>query len=77
MGSPDHALIDNRCKLLSYLDGQRQGMLYDITLDPGGRCNLRYNLVEKLPETAKAMRAELAAWDASCARSNAGADYAR
>lgn len=73
LGSPDHALIDNRYKLLSYLDGQRQDMLYDITLDPGER----YNLVEKLPETAKAMRAELAAWDASCARSNAGADYAR
>ena len=73
LGSPDHALIDNRYKLLSYLDGQRRDMLFDIAVDPGER----YNLVEKLPAVAKAMRAELAAWDASCARSNAGADYVR
>ena len=73
LGSPDHALIGNRYKLLSYLDGQRQDMLYDITVDPGER----YNLVEKLPEIAKSMRSELASWDASCARSDAGADYVR
>ncbi len=73
LGSPDHSLIDNRYKLLSYLDGQREDMLFDITVDPGER----YNLIDELPEVAKAMRATLAEWDASCARSDAGADYPR
>jgi arylsulfatase A-like enzyme len=73
LGSPDHSLIDNRYKLLSYLDGQRQDMLFDITVDPGER----YNLIEELPEVAKSMRAALKEWDASCARSDAGADYTR
>lgn len=72
LGSPDHALIDNRYKLLSYLDDEHQDMLYDLLVDPGER----YDLIEKLPEIAKSMRGALAAWDASCARSDAGADYA-
>ena len=48
-------------------------MLFDITVEPGER----YNLIDELPEVAKAMRATLAEWDASCARSDAGADYPR
>ena len=73
LGSPDHALIGDRFKFLSYLDGERAGedMLFDLATDPGER----HNLVEAQPELAAAMRAELAAWDASCERSSEGADY--
>ncbi len=72
-GSPDHALIGNRYKLLSFLDEERadQDMLFDLAVDPGERDNL----VENLPDVAAAMKAELRQWDASCARSAAGEDY--
>ena len=73
LGSPDHALIGDRYKLLSFLDEERSGadMLFDIALDPGER----HNLVEELPELAAEMKQYLLDWDASCARSDAGADY--
>ena len=73
LGSPNHALIGDRYKFLSYLDEQRddEDMLFDLALDPGER----HNLVGELPEVAAAMKAELRAWDESCARSEAGDDY--
>ena len=73
LGSPDHALIGNRYKFLSYLDETRSGedMLFDIAIDPGER----RNLVEARPEVARSMKATLKSWDESCARSDRGEDY--
>ena len=73
LGSPDHALIGDRYKFLSYLDEKRadQDMLFDLAADPGER----HNLVAELPDLAAEMRTELQDWDASCARSDAGDDY--
>lgn len=73
LGSPNHALIGDRYKFLSYLDEERtdQDMLFDLAADPGER----HNLVAELPDLAAEMRAELQDWDASCARSDAGDDY--
>ena len=73
LGSPDHALIGNRYKFLSYLDDARGGedMLFDIAIDPGER----RNLVEARPEVARSMKETLKAWDESCARSDQGEDY--
>ena len=74
LGSPDHALIGDRYKFLSYLDKERadEDMLLDLAADPGER-NKR---VAELPDLAAEMRSELKDWDASCARSGAGEDYA-
>ena len=73
LGSPDHALIGNRYKLLSYLDEARssEDMLFDIAIDPGERVNL----VDAEPELAHRMKETLRAWDASCERSDGGQDY--
>ena len=73
LGSPDHALIGDRYKFRSYLDEERirDDMLFDLAVDPGER----HNLVADLPELAASMKRELQAWDASCARSEQGADY--
>ncbi len=73
LGSPDHALIGNRYKFLSYLNEMRSGedMLFDIAIDPGER----RNLVEARPEVARSMKETLKAWDESCARSDRGEDY--
>ncbi|MDE0262400.1 MAG: sulfatase-like hydrolase/transferase [Bryobacterales bacterium] len=73
LGSPDHALIGDRYKLLSFLDDERSGedMLFDIALDPGER----HDLAGELPEVATQMKQYLLDWDASCARSDEGADY--
>ena len=73
LGSPDHALIGDRYKLLSFLDEERSGedMLFDIALDPGER----HDLIEDLPDVAAEMKQYLLDWDASCARSDEGADY--
>lgn len=73
LGSPDHALIGDRYKLLSYLDAPRAGddLLFDLAADPGER----HNLAADLPELATSMKEELVAWDASCANSAEGDDY--
>ncbi len=73
LGSPDHALIDNRYKFLSYLDMERTAddMLFDLAVDPGER----HNLVEDLREVAQSMKSELNSWDESCLRSAQGEDY--
>ncbi len=73
LGSPDHALIGDRFKFLSYLDEERVGddMLFDLAVDPAER----HNLVADLPDRAASMKRELEAWDDSCSRSEQGADY--
>ena len=73
LGSPDHALIGDRYKFLSYLNEERSGedMLFDLALDPGERDNL----VRSLPELAALLKSELREWDESCSRSDQGADY--
>ncbi len=73
LGSPNHALIDNRYKFLSFLDDSKddQDLLFDITIDPGER----YNLVEEMPELAASMKQQLREWDESCAGSDRGEDY--
>ena len=72
-GSPDHALIGDRYKFLSYLDESRAAddMLFDLAVDPGER----HNLVADLPEVAASMKRELRDWNASCERSDGGEDY--
>ncbi len=75
LGSPNHALTDNRYKLLSYMDPEREDedLLFDIGIDPGER----FNLIAEKPELAARMKRTLAAWKASCERSDRGADYSR
>lgn len=66
-GSPPHALIGNRYKLLSYLAEGREGedVLFDLSVDPGER----YDVKDKVPDVAARMKAELLAWKESCQRS--------
>ncbi len=73
LGSPNHALIDNRYKLLSFLDPARddEDLLYDITLDPGER----YNIAAERPETLAGLKRMLVEWKESCTRSERGEDY--
>ena len=73
LGSPDHALIGDRYKFLSFLDEERveHDMLFDLALDPGER----HNLVAELPQRAASMKEELQEWDSSCGRSDRGEDY--
>lgn len=73
LGSPNHAWIGDRYKLLSYLEEGRESedLLFDLTVDPGER----YNLAGERPELVARLRKELAEWDASCSRSEGGADY--
>ena len=73
LGSPNHALTDNRYKLLSYLTPDRadEDMLFDVVIDPGER----FNLIEDMPEVAARMKRTLVEWTESCARSDSGEDY--
>ena len=73
LGSPDHALIGDRYKFLSFLDAERieHDMLFDLAVDPGER----HNLVSDLPERSASMKQDLRQWDASCERSGRGEDY--
>lgn len=73
LGSPDHALVENRYKLLSFLDDGREAedLLFDIGIDPGER----YNLAAEQPDLVARMKAQLKQWDASCAASDRGEDY--
>jgi len=68
-GSPNHALIDNRYKFLSYLDEARadHDLLFDLSVDPGER----YNIVQNAPEVAARMKTRLQHWKESCIRSEA------
>ncbi len=70
--SPATALIDNRYKLLTdFSEGGAEDLLFDLQADPGETTNLAATETERLA----AMKATLAAWRASCAKSDGGADY--
>lgn len=69
-GSPLLALIENRYKLLSSLDGS-PGMLFDLANDP----RETKNLAPEMPEKVASMSARLRAWRASCQESVKGRDY--
>ena len=73
LGSPDHALIGDRYKFLSFLDEERveHDMLFDLAVDPGER----HDLVAELPHRAASMKEQLQEWDSSCGRSDRGEDY--
>ena len=73
LGSPDHALIGDRFKLLSYLDDARdeEDMLFDLALDQGED----YNIADQRRNFARKMKRELRRWDAACSKSHQGADY--
>jgi arylsulfatase A-like enzyme len=72
--SPATALIDNRYKLLTdFSEGGGEELLFDLRGDPGET----NNLAASAPERVAAMKATLAAWRASCAASDGGADYGK
>ncbi|MEZ5401743.1 MAG: sulfatase-like hydrolase/transferase [Bryobacteraceae bacterium] len=71
LGSPDHALIDNRYKLLSWLDEEKADLLFDLAADPGER----FDLAAKLPGVVRPMKKTLREWAESCRRSDEGQDY--
>ncbi len=68
-GSPRLALIENRYKLLTNLDGAGD-LLFDLQADP----QERVNLASRLPVEAARMRRVLTEWRESCRRSLAGAE---
>jgi arylsulfatase A-like enzyme len=71
-GSPKLALIENRFKLLTELDGSPD-QLYDISSDP----TETKNIATRYPADVARMRKDLSAWRESCKRSNSGADYVK
>ncbi len=68
-GSPRLALIENRYKLLTNLDGTKD-LLFDIVSDP----REKVDLAPRLPAETQRMRRTLAEWRDSCRRSLAGAE---
>jgi len=72
-GSPRMALVDNRFKLLTDMEGpQDQDLLFDLLADP----NETTNLVGQFPSVVKTMKQTLWDFRESCKRSLAGKDYA-
>lgn len=72
-GSPRLALVDNRYKLLTDMEGPGdQDLLFDLLADRGETKNLAADRAD----LAQAMKAKLAAFRDSCKRSFAGKDYA-
>jgi hypothetical protein len=72
-GSPRMALVDNRFKFLTDMEGpQDRDLLYDLLADPGETSNL----IDRHPEIAAAMKQKLAEFRISYKRSLAGKDYA-
>jgi arylsulfatase A-like enzyme len=69
-GSPRLALIDNRYKLLSDLEGGND-MLFDLSADPSET----KNLADAKPELVASMKRTLAEFYQSCRNSDAGKDY--
>jgi hypothetical protein len=66
------ALVDNRYKFLTDMDGAKGGdLLFDLVRDPGETANL----AAQQPEVVKAMKVKLAEFRESCKRSLAGKDY--
>ncbi len=72
-GSPRLALVDNRYKFLTDMDGStKTDLLFDLLADRGET----KNLAAERADLAQAMKAKLAAFRESCKRSFAGKDYA-
>jgi arylsulfatase A-like enzyme len=72
-GSPRMALVDNRYKLLTDMEGAGdKDLLFDLLADPSET----KNLAAERADVAQAMKAQLAAFRESCKRSFAGQDYA-
>jgi hypothetical protein len=72
-GSPRMALVDNRYKLLTDMEGAGdKDLLFDLIADPSETKNLAADRTD----LAQAMKAKLAAFRDSCKRSFAGKDYA-
>lgn len=72
-GSPRMALVDNRYKFLTDMDGSTEtDLLFDLLADRGET----KNLAAEHADVAQAMKAKLAAFRESCKRSFAGRDYA-
>jgi hypothetical protein len=72
-GSPRMALVDNRYKLLTDMEGAGdKDLLFDLIADPSET----KNLATERADVAQAMKAKLAAFRESCKRSFAGQDYA-
>jgi arylsulfatase A-like enzyme len=71
-GSPRMALVDNRYKILTDMEGPRDAdLLFDLVRDPGETTNL----AGQQPEIVRSMRERLAEFRESCRRSLAGKDY--
>lgn len=71
-GSPKMALVDNRYKLLTDMDGPAdKDLLFDLLSDPGET----KNIAAEHPDIVKSMKARLADFRESCRRSLAGRDY--
>jgi hypothetical protein len=67
------ALVDNRYKLLTDMDGRdSEDLLFDLLRDPSETTNL----AAQQPDIVRSMKAKLADFRASCKRSLAGQDYA-
>ncbi len=72
-GSPRMALVDNRYKLLTDMEGPEDvDQLFDLVRDPGETTNL----AGQQPEVVRSMKGKLVDFRASCQRSLAGKDYA-
>jgi arylsulfatase A-like enzyme len=72
-GSPRMALVDNRYKLLTDLDGtEAEDMLFDLIRDPSETTNI----AGQQPAIVKSMKVKLVEFRESCKRSLAGKDYA-
>ena len=71
-GSPRMALVDNRYKLLTDMEGPEDiDQLFDLVRDPGETTNL----AGQQPEVVRSMKGTLVEFRASCQRSLAGKDY--
>ncbi len=71
-GSPRMALVDNRYKLLTDMDGTTEtDLLFDLVADRSES----NNLATERADLVRAMKTQLAAFRESCKRSFAGKDY--
>lgn len=73
-GSPRMALVNNRYKLPTDMDGMGgNDIFFDLTRDPSETTNI----ASQQPEIVKSMKVKLAEFRESCKRSLAGKDYAQ
>jgi arylsulfatase A-like enzyme len=72
-GSPRMALVDNRYKLLTDMEGPGdRDLLFDLTRDPGETTDL----AAQNPDVVRSMKQKLEEFRESCRRSLSGKDYA-